>query len=85
MNLNFVVIFDVLTDVYDIFISKQVEGDSFVGIMSQREGIVRFCKQFNNVNNIKFWVQKSGTIGQLIYSVKLHHVATYWEKFFAAC
>ena len=44
---------------------------SFVGSMSQKEGVIRFYKQF--FNNIKFWVQKSGTIGQLIYSVRLPH------------
>ena len=34
--------------------------------MSQREGVIFF-------NHIKFWVQKLGTIRQLIYSVKLPH------------
>ena len=29
MNWNFIIIFDILTDVYDIFILKQNEGDSF--------------------------------------------------------
>ena len=69
-------------------LTKQVKGvtpvTSFVGInMSQREGIIRFCKPI--FNNIKFWVQKLGTIGQLIYSVRLPHGATTWEKFVAAC
>ena len=59
----------------------------FVGCMSQREGVIRFYKKHNKTffNIIKFWVQKSGTIGQLIYSVRLPHGASSWEKFVAAC
>ena len=39
--------------------------------MSQREGVIRFYKQY--FNDIKCSAQKSGTIGQLIYSVRLPH------------
>ena len=56
---------------------------SFVGSMSQRKGVIRFYMQF--FTNINFWVQKSGMIGQLIYSVRLPHGATSCEKFVVAC
>ena len=86
INWNFVIVYDILTDVYDIFISKQVEGDSFNLICRHyvpKRGCHKFYKQFFNI--IKFWVQESGTIGQLIYSVRLFHGATSWEKFVVAC
>ena len=38
-ELKFVIIFDILTDVYMTFYFKQVEGVLFVGSMSQREGV----------------------------------------------
>ena len=85
VNWNFVIIFDILTDVNDILFQnklKVIPLTLFVGSMSQREEVIWFYKQF--FNNIKFWVCKSGTIGQLIYSVRLPHGATSWKKLVAA-
>ena len=52
-KLNFVTIFDILTDVYDILFQnrlKMTPSTSFSGIMSQREGaIIKFCKQFSTI------------------------------------
>ena len=73
----FVIIFDILTDVYRHFISKQVEGDSFNLICRYfvtERGYLRFYQHF--FNNIKFGVQNLGTIGQLMYIIRLPHGTT---------
>ena len=76
--------FVILTDVYDISFQNRLKVtplNSTVGCMSQ-EGVIRFYKKHNKqfFNIIKFWVQKLGTIRQLIYSVRLPHGATSWEN-----
>ena len=53
-ELNFVIIFYILTDVDDILFQNRLKVDSysftsFVGSMSQREGVVRFDKQFFSI------------------------------------
>ena len=49
-----------------------------VGSMSQRKGVLRFYKQY--FNKFKFGIQKSGTIRQLIYDVRLSYGAASLEK-----
>ena len=74
---NFVIIFDISTDVYNISFQKRLKVTpltSFVGSMSQRDGVRRFYMQFFQQHQL--WVQKSGRIRQLIYSVRLPHGTT---------
>ena len=54
MNGNFVIIFDISPDVYNIIFQnglKVTPLSLFVGSMSQSEGVIRFYMQF--FNNIK--------------------------------
>ena len=85
VNWNFVIIFDISTDVYNILfqnILKVTPLTSFVGSMSQREGVIRFYKQY--FNRHQMLGSKVGHVGQLIYSVRLPHGASTWEKLIVA-
>ena len=58
MNLNFVITFDILTNVYDILFQNRLKVTpltSFVGSMSQKKkGVIRFYKHFFNYINFGF-------------------------------
>ena len=71
---------------YRHFIPKQVVDDS-INLISRQYVPLTGCYKVLQAffNSIKFWVQKSGTIEQLIYSVRLPHGAIYGEKLVPAC
>ena len=55
MNWNFVIIFDISTDVYNIWFQNRLKVTpltSFVGSMCQREGVIRFYKQYFNQHHV---------------------------------
>ena len=79
VNWNFVINFDILTDVFDILFQNRLNvtpSTSFVG-RSRRKGVIRFYKQFFNI--IKFWVQSRARLGNW-FTVSNCHIGLPLEK-----